>query len=364
MASLRGAAKGALGARTVIALCALLFLSGAAAKGTECTPSDKCADIFEESKRCGLSTCEFARQCGEDGNAYLTFYVCDSTNGASKGFYLALLVVWLVLLFVLLGSTADDFFAPTLEQFSRDMGLPPRFAGVSLLALGNGAPDTSATISAVGKGGDGYLLSLGALTGAGMFVGTIVAGAVIMRAGGVSARGALVRDVSMYALSLLIVFGIFIHGVVTYYYATILFVVYILFVLIVLAADIYHRKVVLPKTHTERATRLFLELENFRSESFDAPEAGEAELGRFGRVLESMSNYAGEREESASPAKGEGSTTGWAEDYMVIKGDARHHGDYDYLGEEDEEGDVYMRMDADEGLLRCTRLLNNVLPEA
>ena len=89
-------------------------------------------------------------------------------------------------------------FSPALEQFSTKLGLPPRFAGVTLLALGNGAPDVSATISAIRQGGTGYQLSLGALTGAGMFVGTVVAGVVMLIAGGVKARGALIRDLSMY----------------------------------------------------------------------------------------------------------------------------------------------------------------------
>ena len=40
-------------------------------------------------------------------------------------------------------------------QFSTKLGLPPRFAGVTLLALGNGAPDVSSTIASINQGGDG-----------------------------------------------------------------------------------------------------------------------------------------------------------------------------------------------------------------
>lgn len=42
---------------------------------------------------------------------------------------LLLLLAELVLLFRVLGSTAEDFLSPPLTQLSQEMGLPPRFAG-------------------------------------------------------------------------------------------------------------------------------------------------------------------------------------------------------------------------------------------
>jgi Ca2+/Na+ antiporter len=91
-------------------------------------------------------------------------------------------------------------------MFSTQMGLPPRFAGVALLALGNGAADVSATINAiVSDPENGYKMSLGALTGAAMFITTCIVGAVVVVNDGVKCRGAAVRDVMALAITLLVV---------------------------------------------------------------------------------------------------------------------------------------------------------------
>ena len=73
-----------------------------------------------------------------------------------------------------------------------------------------------------------------------MFVGAAVAGLVISTAGGVKARGALLRDVSCYLVAVAVVAIILGSGRFTWFLAVLLLVMYLLFVAAVLAADIIH----------------------------------------------------------------------------------------------------------------------------
>ena len=167
----------------------------------------------------------------------------------------------LLLLFRLMGHASDAYLSSILSQICQEMGLPPRLGGVTLLALGNGAPDLSSCIAAV-KSGEGwgssvgprvfsmagaagpakpsalaphtfrsspslppryrhapacclpaaaagnYRLAMGALTGAGMFVGCVVAGNIVVRSGGVTARGAQVRDIATQFVTVLVLMAI------------------------------------------------------------------------------------------------------------------------------------------------------------
>ena len=105
-----------------------------------------------------------------------------------------------------MGRTADEFLSSILSQLCQDMGLPPRLGGVTLLAIGNGAPDLSSSIAAVRSGN--YPLALGSLTGAAMFVGCVVAGRIVTLSGGVRARGAQIRDVLCQLIAVATVTGI------------------------------------------------------------------------------------------------------------------------------------------------------------
>ena len=232
--------------------------------------SYSCNNLYSVTPNRGKAQCQYARTCNQGEGVWLPLVFClhnDETTTTTTtwlsfevilGLLTPFMLLWLILLFRLLGSTAEDYFSPALEMMSVKLGLPPRFAGVSLLALGNGAADVSATISAITTDPDhGYLLSLGALTGAGMVISSVVSALVVLTAGGVPCRGALVRDVVALGVAVLIVWyqlgggsagaGGGSSGVVGPDTVTLFLSLYILFVLLVLCADIYHRAVVLPR---------------------------------------------------------------------------------------------------------------------
>jgi hypothetical protein len=211
-----------------------------------------CRYLYAQAPRPGEKQCAFARSCNGGDGVWAAWIFCRNTESFTTvrlfWIMMPIMIIWMITLFRLLGSTAEDYFSPSLEMFSTKLGLPPRFAGVSLLALGNGAADVSATVSAmVNDELNGYKLSLGALSGAAMLIGGVVAGIVVLVAEGVPCRGALVRDVSALFVTILLVWQQLAVGEVGPHTVTLFLSMYGLFVILVLAADVYHRRVVIPR---------------------------------------------------------------------------------------------------------------------
>jgi sodium/potassium/calcium exchanger 6 len=137
------------------------------------------------------------------------------------------------------------------------LGLPERFAGVTLLALGNGAPDVASTVSAIlNDRKRGYLMALGELTGAAMVASTVIVGAVAAVSddggGGVACRGSLIRDVTVFVLTMIVTYRAFDHnghndGTIGLGQVRCFILMYLAYVLIVLGSDVYHKVVVAPR---------------------------------------------------------------------------------------------------------------------
>lgn len=244
--------------------------------------------------------CNYAKTCNEGEGVWAPWVFCSSSMSVYTAFAILspVAILWMVTLFRLLGSTAEDFFSCSLEMFSVKLGLPPRFAGVTLLALGNGAADVSATISAiVSDEENGYKLSLGALTGAAMLVGGVVSGVVVIVADGVKCRGALIRDVMALFVTVIIVWIYLSGGVVTHATTSVFFGLYGSFVCVVLAADIYHRVVVLPRMQAVESAVADAEQraagsgEGLGNNVDGAISMGQSPPNAFMQMVTSFSNY-------------------------------------------------------------------------
>ena len=203
--------------------------------------------------------CAYAHTCNGGDGIVVTAVFCQENNKNEEeintttgttllllGIYSVTLLLLLIVLFRILGSTAEEFFSPGLEMLSVKLHVPERFAGVTLLSLGNGAPDVASTVSALLHDRKrGYLLALGELTGAAMVASTLIVGAVVAcSTTPVSVGTALVRDVVFFMITMFTVYLCFNDGSITQLEIQIMGGLYVGYVLIVLVADIYQRRVV------------------------------------------------------------------------------------------------------------------------
>jgi len=137
---------------------------------------------------------------------YVTILYC--TFGKSL-FPLAIViyVLWLVMLFIALAVSADDYFCPSIEIISKVLRLSQNIAGVTIMALGNGAPDIFSALAGIGQ--DRPELVFGELFGAGVFLTTVVAGSVSVTQPFKLMERPFLRDVSFYLLAAFLAFYIF-----------------------------------------------------------------------------------------------------------------------------------------------------------
>jgi hypothetical protein len=107
---------------------------------------------------------------------------------------------------------------------------------------------------------------------------------VILTAQGVPCRGALVRDVCAMLITVVTVWSQLSRGSIGSDSISLFFALYVGFVLLVLAADIYHRAVVIPRLAHNAA---LAELERQETAGTDVV----AKKSRFDTMLTALSNY-------------------------------------------------------------------------
>lgn len=164
-----------------VLLCSLFLLSRAAVAAATNTTNETggllstCRDV-----QFAVDKCLFVRDhCQEDSLGYLNyieFYYCASSSTSQLAF-LVFIILWLLLLFVTIGTAASDYLAVNLNTISSMLGLSPAMAGVTFLAYGNGASDLVSTYTAMSVGSGS--LAVGELIGAASFITAVVAGVMV-----------------------------------------------------------------------------------------------------------------------------------------------------------------------------------------
>ncbi|XP_071735476.1 cation/calcium exchanger 5 [Rutidosis leptorrhynchoides] len=166
---------------------------------------------------------------------YNTFHFCHFNQ--NPNLTIPFLSLTIILHFYILIKTAQNYFSIIVTKLTNHLNLTPSMGAVTLLALGNGAPDVFASVAAVGSGNP--RTGFGAILSAGAFVSALVVGFVAIYAAPFGVNpGAFVRDVLFYITAASFLFFVYLSGEI-YLWQAIGFVgFYLFFVAFVFSMDL------------------------------------------------------------------------------------------------------------------------------
>lgn len=174
---------------------------------------------------------------------YLYIFYCSFGTSPLLGY--SFMLFWLLVLFYLLGNTASEYFCSSLESLSRLLKLSPTIAGVTLLSLGNGAPDVfSSFVSLMGNGGKNTEIGLNTVVGGASFISCVVVGiiSVSIRKSPIRVnKSDFMRDTCFYLLVVVCLFLILIQKEVDVWAAMAFSSIYVVYVLVVYISHTHRR---------------------------------------------------------------------------------------------------------------------------
>ncbi|XP_043713050.1 cation/calcium exchanger 5 [Telopea speciosissima] len=228
-----------------------------------------CSSILQipSQQRCSFS----ASRCGGDSNGlfnYSSLHFCFFR----ENLFLSIpsLSLILILQFYILVKTAQDRFSVVVTKLSTHLNLSPSMGAVTLLALGNGAPDVFASVAAV-RGGHPRT-GLGAILSAGTFVSAFVVGFVAIYAAPFSVDPAsFVRDVFFYLIAALSLFYVYLSAEIFLWQAIGFVGFYVFFVAFVFWMDVR----VEPRGKDDEPAMVFGEVRNGSNSKVTDCENGE-----------------------------------------------------------------------------------------
>jgi sodium/potassium/calcium exchanger 6 len=152
---------------------------------------------------------------------------------------LPVLALLLLIHFRFLAAAAGAHFSPSVSRLASRLRLSPSMAAVTLLALGNGAPDAFASAAALRGEGGLPRAGLAAVVSAGAFVSAFVVGAVSLIAAPFAVPPAsFARDVFFYLVAASALFCVYLSAEIFLWQAVGLVLFYVFFVGLVFYMDL------------------------------------------------------------------------------------------------------------------------------
>ncbi|KAF9670295.1 hypothetical protein SADUNF_Sadunf13G0053600 [Salix dunnii] len=210
----------------------------------ELTKSEGCSGIHDYTDY--KSKCVYIKSnigCRSKGYInYLQIFYCTCGKFSMLGH--TILLLWLAVLFYLLGNTAADYFCPSLESLSKLLKLSPTIAGVTLLSLGNGAPDVFASIVSFTRSSNGDV-GLNSILGGAFFVSSVVVGVISILTSPCQIsvdKCSFIRDVCFFLFSLCCLLLIILVGKISLWGAISFLSIYLGYVSVVCIMHCQYRK--------------------------------------------------------------------------------------------------------------------------
>jgi sodium/potassium/calcium exchanger 6 len=166
--------------------------------------------------------------------------MCDLNNNVWV--MVPFIIIMLYFIFKFICALVDEYIAASIEYIVDEFKISDALAGVTLIALANGAGDVVTAIVASGSA-DGVAYNVGALFGAGLFVCTIVMTFTIMQSrkkkGSTEYDPIIVdkwfiyRDIGCYIIATITVLLCGLMGKITWWTSAIMLLIYCAFVAVV-----------------------------------------------------------------------------------------------------------------------------------
>ncbi|XP_043269137.1 mitochondrial sodium/calcium exchanger protein-like [Venturia canescens] len=224
---------------------------------------------------------------------YTQLLFCYFSGSALFGFGLILNVLWLFYLFLILGTTADNLnfrlfplppgraqhensFCPSLSVIAEVMHLSENIAGVTILAFGNGAPDIFTSLVSDERE---MIIMFTELIGAGIFVTAIIAGSVVLVSPCRIPFKSFTRDCCFYIIAVSWIAYTSEDQIIHLWEALSLIFIYIMFLAVVIAMQIYDNreemlKGRIPRLQDPELLRTYVAYRTGNQQSNRRPSAG------------------------------------------------------------------------------------------